>query len=259
MNMKSFLKSWKITGAVVMCVGLMEGCGQQQQQEQAQEQVTLEGPEDQWVDLFNGTSLEGWELKLDDSESEDGSIVFMVEDGMIVSTAELGSPNGYLSTIKDYSNFILEWEVKIDTTLNSGVQIRGQVWERDTTTMYLSGNGKTQEGNWEAGTVWGYQIEVDPSTRRWSGGLYEPRNRGWIVDLADNKEAGEAFDRTGWNKMKVEVNDTHIKTWVNGVLAVDTNDDVLKTGFIGLQYHKVYNETQDRKKVYWKNIRIKQL
>jgi len=59
--------------------------------------------------------------------------------------------------------------------------------------------------------------------------------------------------------MKVEVNDTHIKTWVNGVLAVDTKDDVLKTGFIGLQYHKVYNETQDRKKVYWKNIRIKEL
>ena len=56
---------------------------------------------------------------MDEAESEVGSIPFTVEDGMIVSTAELGSPNGYLSTIKEYSNFILEWEVKIDTTLNS--------------------------------------------------------------------------------------------------------------------------------------------
>jgi hypothetical protein len=257
MNIKPLLTSGKIIAAGALFIGLIVGCSQNQQEKNQLD--VQDTPENQWVDLFNGMSLDGWELKLDGGESENGSIPFIVEDGMIVSTAELGSPNGYLSTIKEYSNFILEWEVKIDTTLNSGVQIRGQVWERDTTTTYLSGNGETQEGTWEAGTVWGYQIEVDPSNRRWSGGLYEPRNRGWIVDLVDNKEAGEAFDRTGWNKMKVEINNTHIKTWVNGVLAVDTNDDVLKTGFIGLQYHKVYNEAQDHKRVYWRNIRIMEL
>ncbi|TDI67404.1 MAG: DUF1080 domain-containing protein [Bacteroidetes bacterium] len=257
MNMKFLLTLGKNLAVAALYLGLTLGCSQNQQQDQQQEE---EKPvENQWVDLFNGINLDGWEIRLDGGESEDGSIPFMVEDGMIVSTAELGSPNGYLSTIKEYDNFVLEWEVKIDTTLNSGVQIRGQVWERDTTTTHLSGNGETQERNWEAGTVWGYQIEVDPSTRRWSGGLYEPRNRGWIVDLVDNKEAGEAFDRTGWNKMKVEVNGTQIKTWVNDVLAVDTNDDVLKSGFIGLQYHKVYHKAQDHKKVYWRNIRIKEL
>ena len=257
MKIKPLLTSGKIIATGALFIGLIMGCSQNQKEKNQLD--VKDTPENQWADLFNGINLDGWELKLDEAESEVGSIPFTVEDGMIVSTAELGSPNGYLSTIKEYSNFILEWEVKIDTTLNSGVQIRGQVWERDTTTIYLSGNGETQEGTWEAGTVWGYQIEVDPSNRRWSGGLYEPRNRGWIVDLVDNKEAGEAFDRTGWNKMKVEVNNTHIKTWVNGVLAVDTNDDVLKTGFIGLQYHKVYNEGQDHKRVYWRNIRINEL
>lgn len=255
--MKSLLNFGKSIVAGALFTGLIVGCSQNQQEKN--QLVAQKIPETQWVDLFNGINLDGWEIRLDGGESEHGSIPFIVEDGMIVSTAELGSPNGYLSTIKEYDNFVLEWEVKIDTTLNSGVQIRGQVWERDTTTTHLSGNGETQERNWEAGTVWGYQIEVDPSIRRWSGGLYEPRNRGWLVDLVDNKAAGEAFDRTGWNKMKVEINGTHIKTWVNGVLAVNTSDDVLKTGFIGLQYHKVYNETQDRKKVYWRKIRIKEL
>lgn len=236
----------------VLCIVSTMACSQSQSNNQKTE-------ENQWVDLFNGVNLDGWEIKLDDEDSDGGTIPFIIEDNMIISTAELGKPNGYLSTIKEYSNFVLEWEVRIDTTLNSGVQVRGQVWERDTTTMYLSGNGEMREGLWKAGTVWGYQIEVDPSIRRWSGGLYEPRNRGWIVDLVDNKVAGEAFDRTGWNKMKVEIIDAHIKTWVNGVQAVDTTDPVLKTGFIGLQYHKVYHETQQGKKVYWKNIRIMEL
>lgn len=257
MRIKLLLTLGKIIAAGALFICLIVGCSQNQQEKDQSD--VLETSKNPWIDLFNGIDLDGWELKLDGGESEDGFMPFTVENKMIVSTARLGSPNGYLSTIKEYDNFVLEWEVKIDTTLNSGVQIRGHVWEKDTTTTYLAGNGETQERNWEAGTVWGYQIEVDPSTRRWSGGLYEPRNRGWIVDLVDNKVAGEAFDRTGWNKMKVEINETRIKTWVNGMLAVDTNDDVLKTGFIGLQYHKVYNKTQEHKKVYWRKIRIKEL
>lgn len=228
----------------------MVGCSQSQQKEQ--EQVTDDVPESEWVDLFDGVSINGWEYK-------GGPNQFVVEDKMLVSTSELGKPDGYLCTTRDFDNFILEWEVKIDTTLNSGVQIRGQIWEKDTATMYLSGSGELSKHSWEAGGIWGYQIEVDPSPRRWSGGLYEPGNRGWVVDLAENKEAGEAFDRSGWNKMKVEINHNQIKTWVNGVLAVDTIDDLLDSGFIALQYHKAYNQSQEGKKVYWKNIRIKEL
>ena len=49
-----------------------------------------------------------------------------------------------------------------------------------------------------------------------------------------------------------------IKTWLNGVVVVDTTDAMSSSGFIGLQVHEV-NEKQAGKKIYWRNIRIQLL
>jgi hypothetical protein len=133
------------------------------------------------------------------------------------------------------------------------------VWEKDTTTMYLAGNGELGEREWTKGTVWGYQIELDPTSRAWSGGFYEEGNRGWLVTLADNEEAGTAFKRNDWNHFRVIADGHRFQTWVNGVAAVDTEDDLSATGFIGLQFHKAYRDNQVGKKVYWRMIRIKEL
>ncbi|MDH3709920.1 MAG: DUF1080 domain-containing protein [Cyclobacteriaceae bacterium] len=237
---------------LTLSVIMMAGCKKQKEPIALEQQQANEPQEAPWVQLFDGETLNGWVAK-------GGPNQFMVEDHMIVSTAELEKPGGYLCSVNDYGDFILEWEVKIDTTLNSGMQIRGQIWEKDTSSLYLAGNGELRETSWQAGGIWGYQIEIDPSPRAWSGGLYEPGYRGWLVDLSQNKEAGAAFDPNGWNKMKVEAAGNSIKTWVNGVLAVDTTDDLLASGFIGLQYHEAYHSNQAGKKVYWKNIRIKEL
>ena len=211
------------------------------------------GQED-WQNLFDGKTLNGWKV-------EGGKADFYVEENMIVCNTKLDIDGGYLVTEKSYDNFILELDVKMDTSLNSGVQCRSQKWEKDTTTAYIAGdpNGTVHQYKWAAGYVWGYQIEVDASDRAWSGGLYEPGNRGWVVTLADNEAARKAFKPMDWNHFKIVMNGNKIQTWVNGILATDVKDDVFDEGFIGFQMHKVYNKEQEGKMMFWKNIKIKEL
>ena len=212
------------------------------------------GGQNEWQDLFDGKTMNGWKIL-------GGKADFYVEDGMIVCNTKMDIDGGYLVTEKPYDDFILELDVKIDTSLNSGVQCRSQIWEKDTITTYLAGDSKgtIHQSTWKAGYVWGYQIEVDPSGRAWSGGLYEPGNRGWVVTLADNEAARRSFKPMDWNHFKIIMDGNKIQTWVNGVLAVDTIDDMSVSGFLGFQFHKAYREWQVDKKVLWKNIKIKEL
>ena len=123
----------------------------------------------------------------------------------------------------------------------------------------MNGNMEAQEVNFPKGTVVGYQIEIDPSDRAWSGGLYEPGGRGWLQNLEDKPEAQKAYKKDDWNHFRIKAEGNNIKTWVNGILATDATDDLFDKGFIGFQMHKVYNAEQEGKMMFWKNIRIKEL
>jgi len=217
--------------------------------------------DDGWQDLFDGKTLNGWKVINQDWRNPDSKPEFYVEDNMIICNTTLNTGGGYLVTEKSYDNFILEFDVKIDTSLNSGLQCRSRMWEKDTATVYVAGDavGTKRLTKWRKGYVWGYQIEVDPSSRAWSGGLYEPGNRGWIVTLANNELARKAFRPMDWNHFKILMDGNKVQTWVNDVLAVDTIDDMSASGFIGLQFHGAGNEWQKDKKSMWKNIRIKEL
>lgn len=215
--------------------------------------------EDGWQDLFDGKTLNGWKVLNQDWENPDSKPDFYIEDNMIICNTTLNTGGGYLVTEKSYDNYILELDVKIDTSLNSGIQCRSQVWEKDTVTTFLTGRGAVVQLNWRAGYVWGYQIEVDPTSRAWSGGLYEPGNRGWLVTLADNETAGKAFKPMDWNHFKIVMDGNKIKSWVNDILIVDIIDDMSVSGFIGLQFHGASSELQKNKKSMWKNIKIKEL
>ncbi len=207
---------------------------------------------EKWQSLFNGASLEGWKII-------GGKKNFKVEDGMIVGTVKKDPGENYMEnflvTEKDYSDFILELEFKIDKGMNSGVQIRSSTYKHDTVTTYTSGKLEVSRHKWEAGAVHGYQVEIDPSPRAWSGGLYEQGGRGWLQNLLDNPDAQKAFISEGWNQYKIKVQGNRIKTWINGVSVVDFTDDLSKKGFIGLQVEGDING----KKVRFRNIRIKEL
>ncbi|MEX0675505.1 MAG: DUF1080 domain-containing protein [Pirellulales bacterium] len=201
---------------------------------------------DDWRPLADGKSLDGWTQK-------GGAAKYRVEDGQVVGTSVPNTTNSFLCTTKNYGDFILELEFKVHPKLNSGVQIRSHCFD-DETTVEINGKQK----KFPAGRVHGYQVEIDPSDRAWSGGIYDEARRGWLDDLKDNESAQKAFKPGDWNKFRVECRGDSIKTWINGVPAADLKDDMTSSGFIALQVHGVGAETEPRE-VRWRNIRIQEL
>ncbi len=208
--------------------------------------------------LFNGKDFTGWTQK-------GGVAKYAVEDGVIVGTAVAGTPNSFLCTQKRYGDFILEYEYQCDNRLNSGVQIRSNLFEQDTT-VDLDG-GKTKKIG--RGRVHGYQVEIDPNKpdRMWSGGIYDEGRRGWLYpglrggDAAQFTAAGQKAYKPGqWNRVRVECRGDSIKTWLNGVPRADFKDALTAKGFIGLQVHGIGgNKNLVGAQVRWRNLSLREL
>lgn len=122
-----------------------------------------------WMELFDGGTLSGWEQK-------GGQATFAVRDGQIIGQTVLNTPDSSLCTRQFYSDFILELEFNVEQELNSGVYIRSNSFPE-----------------YRDGCVHGYQIEIDPSDRAWTGGIYDSSCRGWLYTLEDNRAAQRAF------------------------------------------------------------------
>ncbi|MGB9603634.1 MAG: 3-keto-disaccharide hydrolase [Verrucomicrobiia bacterium] len=202
------------------------------------------GAEEGWIDLFDGKTLKGWIQR-------GGKAKYTVEDGAIVGTTVTNTPNSFLCTEQEYSDFILELEFKVDPKLNSGVQIRSQCFDKPTEVQW---QGKTIKI--PANRVHGYQVEIDPSSRGWTGGIYDEARRGWLFDLKNKPEASKAFKQNDWNKIRVEAKGDTIKTWINGVPAAELKDSMTPKGFIALQVHQA---KEAGLKVQFRNIRLKKL
>ena len=146
--------------------------------------------EEVWTDLFNGKDFSGW-------KQLNGKAIYEVVDGVVVGTSVAKTPNSFMTTEKTYGDFILEFEVMVDPDLNSGVQIRS-----------LS---KADYRNYR---VHGYQVEIDPSSRAYSGGIYDEARRGWLYTLARNKMGQKAFKNGEWNKYRIEAIGPEIRVWI---------------------------------------------
>ena len=188
-----------------------------------------------WQSLFNDRDLNGWHIK-------GGNAKFSVEDRTIVGETVLDEPSTFLCTDNDYNDFILELELFVDTSMNSGIQFRSH-----------------SIPEYKKGIVHGYQMEIDPSSRGWSGGIYDESHRGWLYTMDPNPQAKTAFINNEWNKYRIEAIGTHIKTYVNGIQTADLLDNTDSSGFIALQVHFIlgieYPWTIGTK-VKWRNIRI---
>ena len=143
-----------------------------------------------WQKLFNGKDLQGW-------KQLNGKAKYEVKNGEIVGTTVMNEPNSFLATEQLYGNFILELELLVDTSMNSGIQIRS-----------------LSKPEYQNGRVHGYQVEVDPAKRAWSGGLYDEARRGWLYPLELNPAAKKAFKNNQWNKYRIECIGHTIRTWV---------------------------------------------
>lgn len=187
----------------------------------------------QWTKLFNGENLDGW-------HQLNGHAKYTVENGEIVGTTVVNTPNSFLVTDKEYGDFILELEFKVNDHMNSGIQVRSE-----------------STPDYNNGRVHGYQIEIDPSDRAWSGGVYDEARRGWLYPLIFNPDAQDAFKHNQWNHYRVECIGNTIRTWVNGVPTACLVDDMTLKGFIALQVHSIGDNTSEAgEQIRWRNIRI---
>lgn len=204
--------------------------------------------QDAFVSLFDGKTLTGW-------EQHSGTAEYRVENGTIIGKTVPNTGNSFLCTDRKYANFILEVDFKVDPSMNSGIQFRSNYYTKETE-VEIAGKKK----KFPADRVHGYQFEIDPSPRAYTGGVYDEGRRGWLFDLKNNEAARNAFKQGDWNTARIECRGSSIKTFINGVPAADFTDDLTAEGVIALQVHGIGKKTEAvGKEVMWKNIRIQEL
>lgn len=185
-----------------------------------------------WTALFNGRTLDGWNNPYDWGKA-------WVEDNQILLQAD---KKFFLVTDKRYRDFVLEADVKVPASQsNSGFMFRCH-----------------REHN----RVYGYQAEVDPSDRQWSGGLYDEGRRGWLHPRSEDGDSARAFvesargvfQRDDWNRYRIHCVGPSIRIYVNGVLTTDYIDTADRDGHIAIQHHG------EAGMIYrFRNLRIREL
>lgn len=145
-----------------------------------------------------------------------------------------GGAQSFLVSEQSFGDFLLEVELRNEDQGNSGIQVRSQLTD--------------------GGRLFGYQIEIDPSDRAWSGGLYDEARRGWIDNLADDDVAQAAFRHGEWNHYRIECVGPSIKAWVNGLPTADVLDTLDLSGRIALQIHSGHNSS-----MRWRHLRLTDL
>ena len=188
-----------------------------------------------FVNLFNGKNLEGWTQR-------NGTATYVIDGDAILGKTSEGSPNSFLCTNKLYADFELKFEVKVDSALNSGVQIRSQ-----------------SEGGKPEGRVNGPQVEI--SLDKMAGYVYGESAGGWMTPDADRKPH-DYFKDGEWNAYRVVAKGNRIQTWINDHQIADTtHEERFKShpkGFIGLQVHGV-GAGQGPFEVRWRNVQLREL
>lgn len=193
---------------------------------------TTTSAQDKWIDLFNGRDLSGW-------HQLNGKAKYAVVNGEIVGTTVYKEPNSFLVTDRDYGDFILELEFRLDAAMNSGIQFRSE-----------------SRPGYRDGRVHGYQMEIDPSTRAWTGGIYDEARRDWLYPLEYNPAAKQAYKAGQWNKARLECIGSVMRVWINGVPAANLVDAMTPKGFIALQVHAIEKPEAAGQTIRWRNIRI---
>src|SRR5258706_3866938 len=101
--------------------------------------------------LFNSNNLTGWTIH--------GTEKWYAENGELICESGPDKQYGYLSTDKNYKDFILTLKFKQESNGNSGIFFRSSI---------------------EGVKISGWQVEVAPKNL-FTGGIYESYGRGWLI------------------------------------------------------------------------------
>lgn len=170
------------------------------------------------VAMFDGKSLAGWEVRPGDEPwwtAADG----VIRGGSMEKTVPY---NTFLATEKIYGNYELNLKIRLvngSGFVNSGIQMRS---------VRVPGNSEMS----------GYQVDAGIG---WWGKLYDESRRNKVVgEPVDPAAIAKAAKDWDWNEYRILCEGPRIRTWINGVAALDyTESDpaIPLEGKIGIQAH----------------------
>ena len=210
--------------------------------------------------LTNLQAEDGWQHwfkdGLGDAKIVSGTASYKVEDGVLVGTTTDGSPNSFL--VKGpFKDFELEFEVKVDDALNSGVQVRSHLAKEGDPAPEGAKGGKPLP----PGRLYGPQCEI--AVNGTAGDFYDEARRGtwWSIltqtEVVRSDAAKAAFKKGEWNLYRIVVKGDHYQSFVNGVPAADFKQPHDPEGYIGFQVHGI-KKGDGPFTVRWKNVKFKE-
>jgi hypothetical protein len=187
------------------------------------------GAQDNFVPLFNGKNLDGWDV--------DTASVWSVSNGVLIGKSPGLTYNEFLRTKKSYSNFVLKVSLRlINGQGNSGVQFRSKPSS-------------------QAHEVSGFQADAS-WPQNW-GCLYDESRRNKTL-ACPSKESMAKFDPAAWHEYTITAQGNHIVLELDGVKTVDyveADPAIPTSGFIAVQVHAAGSPVE----MQFKDIRIKAL
>ena len=168
--------------------------------------------------LFDGASLAGWDVRAGEEKW------WKAAEAMIVggSLTENVPHNTFLATKDSFDNFELTFKIRIrggGGFVNSGIQIRS---------TRVPDSHEMQ----------GYQVDAGPG---WWGKLYDESRRNKVIgEPKDAKALAAAIKEGDWNEYRIRAEGPTIRSWINGVAALDyveKDSAIPLSGRIGIQVH----------------------
>ena len=215
------MNTQRLLNFVTLLIVISSDCGLHAKTLRGQETVEASkqlagAAEKDFVPLFDGETMEGWEGNLD---------YFRVEDKAVVAgTLKKKIPhNEFLCTKQEYSDFVLILEVRLKGEgNNAGIQFRSKRIPDDS-------------------EVSGYQCDVGAAWNRpvW-GGLYDESRRRKMLAEGDPKSLPKWVKEGEWNELKIVAKGNRIQQFLNGNKTIDYTEkdkNIPAKGIIGLQIH----------------------
>ncbi|MBN8649921.1 MAG: DUF1080 domain-containing protein [Cytophagales bacterium] len=207
--------------------------------------ATARQKKNDFVSIFDGKTLNGWECDTAYWRVENGILI-----GEIIPAKPLKSNTFAIWRAGEPKNFELKFQYKISKDGNSGINYRS---EKVTGVPYA---------------LKGYQADID-GMNRYTGQNYEERgrttlayrgqttkvnaatgtesikNNAWVSSVvvkSQSRDSLQQFIKTDdWNEVHLIVKDNRLQHYVNGVLMSDvTDNDTMNQklkGWLGMQVH----------------------
>ena len=190
-----------------------------------------------WETIFNGKDFTGWRILNDKGN------IWIEDSTFLCHPVANTTASTFLCSQKKYGDFIFEAEAKIEGELHTNFLLRSDEVRFDSTKVNLSG----------------YQVKIDPTERRWTGGIFGGEKSGivWYYPLTDHEGARSAFKFKEWNTYRMEAIGDSIKVWVNGIPTCNLVHNKYSEGYIAIKIHSIGNFPELEKVLMrFRNMRI---